>query len=81
MVDVVKSWVNYFRDKPGDWEITDLLDEDQEFVQHVLLAQKMLTTIQTLDSMEAPLNVRTPRPAIEFVENTLNEWFLWSDNY
>ena len=75
MVDVVKSWVNYFRDKPGDWEITDLLDEDQEFVQHVLLAQKMLTTIQTLDSMEAPLNVRTPRPAIEFVENTLNEWF------
>lgn len=70
------------------WRVTDLLDAKQPFVEDVQLARQMVQTLHALDAFEREsvrgewtesgsvyLNVRTPRAALEFVENTLSEWF------
>ena len=70
------------------WRVSDLLDEKhQPFVEDVKLARQMISTYNELQSLNsrdvgqygsgtdwAP-EVRVPRQAIEFMENTLSEWF------
>ena len=59
-----------------EWNIEDLLDPDQPFVSQVALARQMLETLESLEALEeSNINVRTPRHAIHFMENTLTEWF------
>ena len=56
------------------WRVTDLLDQErQPFVEDVMLARQMAETLHSLRGTS--LNVRIPRAAEEFVENTLSEWF------
>ena len=70
------------------WRVADLLDAGQPFVKDVALARQMVETLSALDSLErktfdngmmdmgiVSLNVRTPKAALEYVENTLSEWF------
>jgi hypothetical protein len=59
----------------GDlWRVADLLDQErQPFVEDVMLARQMAETLHSLRGTS--LNVRVPRAAEEFVENTLSEWF------
>ena len=70
------------------WRVADLLDPGQPFVKDVALARQMVETLHALDAFDresfndgimesgiVSLNVRTPKAAIEFVENTLSEWF------
>ena len=70
------------------WRVADLLDPGQPFVKDVALARQMVQTLHALDAFDGEsfndgmmesgivsLNVRTPKAAIEFVENTLSEWF------
>ena len=71
MTDIVKSWVNRFRDKPGDWEITDLLDEDEGLAQ-VLYRTENAATIQTLT--QGCSTQRGLLTSNRVCENT-NEWF------
>lgn len=64
-----------------EWRVSDLIDSKQPFVEDVTLARQMVQTLQALDAMERESEgrwvpeIRRPRAAIEFVENTLNEWF------
>ena len=56
------------------WRVADLLDqENQPFVEDVMLARQMVATLRSLEGVS--LDVRIPRAAEEFVENTLSEWF------
>jgi len=55
------------------WRVTDLLDEDQPFIEDVRLAREMMEMMHIVENIEA--NVRIPQPAIEFAENTISEWF------
>lgn len=70
------------------WRVTDLLDEEhQPFVEDVKLARQMVSTyneMQALNSRDVEgygsgndwsVDVRIPRAAIEFMENTLSEWY------
>ena len=70
------------------WRVSDLLDSKQPFVEDVQLARQMVQTLHALDAFDREsfsdgmmnsgtvhLNVRTPKAALEFVENTLSEWF------
>jgi hypothetical protein len=70
------------------WRVTDLLDTEQPFVEDVQLARQMVQTLHALDAFDreidteewhesrtVSLNVRTPKAALQFVENTLSEWF------
>ena len=71
-----------------DWRVSDLLDDKhQPFVEDVVLARQMLSTLKELKSINkeggiqdgfsssVSIDVRTPRAAYEFIENTLSEWF------
>ena len=61
-------------DGEDQWRVADLLDQErQPFVEDVMLARQMVETLHSLEG--ASLNVRVPRAAEEFVENTLSEWF------
>ena len=66
------------------WRVADLLDPEQPFVKDVALARQIVQTLHALDTFDresfnegmmesgiVSLNVRTPKAAIEFVENTL----------
>ena len=56
------------------WRVADLLDqENQPFVEDVMLARQLVETLNSLEGTS--LDVRVPRAAEEFVENTLSEWF------
>ncbi len=61
------------------WRISDLLDiENQPFAEDVELARQMLGTLESIQSMAQKglvMEVRTPKPALHFIENTLSEWF------
>ena len=70
------------------WRISDLIDPDEPFTQDVALARQMVQTLHALDAFDresfndgmmdsgtVSLNVRTPKAALEFIENTLSEWF------
>ena len=70
------------------WRVADLLDAEQPFVKDVALARQMIQTLHALDAFDresfndgmidsgtVSLNVRTPKAALEFIENTLSEWF------
>lgn len=70
------------------WRVADLLDAEQPFVKDVALARQMVQTLHALDAFDretfndgmvdsgtVSLNVRTPKAALEFIENTLSEWF------
>lgn len=71
-----------------DWRVSDLLDgENQPFAEDVVLARQMVSTyneLMALNSREVSaygsnrdwsIDVRVPKQAIEFIENTLSEWF------
>ncbi len=61
-------------DGEDQWRVADLLDQErQPFVEDVMLARQMVETLHSLGGTS--LNVRVPRAAEEFVENTLSEWF------
>ena len=56
------------------WRVADLLDQEhQPFVEDVMLARQLVETLNSLEGTS--LDVRVPRAAEEFVENTLSEWF------
>jgi len=71
------------------WGVTNLIDPEEPFVEEVTLARQMLQTLNNLNTLDSQpqsnspfhpgnsfdLNVRTPRAALEFIENTLSEWF------
>lgn len=73
------------------WRVSDLLDEEhQPFAEDVRLARQMLSAYKDLHQIESSRGgnvggynrgldqvpeVRVPRQAIEFMENTLSEWF------
>ena len=55
------------------WRVVDLLDDKQPLVGDVKLARQVVEVLSSLD--ETDLNVRIPKAAKEFAENTLSEWF------
>ena len=70
------------------WRVADLLDyENEPFAEDVKLARQMLSTYRELQSLDSGSvgftpsgtrwspEIRVPRQAIEFMENTLSEWF------
>ena len=70
------------------WRISDLVNPDEPFTQDVKLATQMVQALHALDAFDREtfsdghpesgtvrLNVRTPKAALEFVENTLSQWF------
>ena len=70
------------------WRVADLLDyENEPFAEDVKLARQMLSTYSELQSLDSGSvgftpsgtrwspEIRVPRQAIEFMENTLSEWF------
>tara|TARA_A100001037_G_scaffold225287_1_gene203238 strand:+ start:627 stop:1805 length:1179 start_codon:yes stop_codon:yes gene_type:complete len=69
------------------WRVADLLDqENQPFVEDVMLARQMVRTYSELKVLSSGSShyggdqvwlpeVRVPKQAIEFMENTLSEWF------
>ena len=69
------------------WRVADLLDqENQPFVEDVMLARQMVRTYSELKVLNSGRSgyggdqvwlpeVRVPKQAIEFMENTLSEWF------
>ncbi len=63
-------------DRNDAWTVTELLDEDnQPFAEDVRLAREMLSVVKDVESGTQIVDVRIPRQAIEFIENTLSEWF------
>ena len=70
------------------WRVADLLDyENEPFAEDVKLARQMLSTYSELQSLDSGSvgftpsgtrwspDIRVPKQAIEFMENTLSEWF------
>ena len=59
--------------------IPDLLDtENTPFAEDIELARQMIGAIERIESMRkngVELDVRTPAPAMRFIERTLSEWF------
>jgi hypothetical protein len=56
-----------------EWRVSDLLDDEQSIVEDAKLARQI---VDVLDSLrESELDVRVPKAAVEFAENTLSEWF------
>jgi len=71
-----------------EWRVSDLLNTDQPLVEDVALAKQILSTYKDLMILNSndhsalwkrgndwDIEVRVPRQAIEFMENTLSEWF------
>ena len=56
-----------------EWRVSDLLDNDQSIVADAKLAKQIVEVLESLRNSE--LNVRIPKAALEFAENTLSEWF------
>ncbi len=63
----------------GGWMVSDLLDtENTPFAEDIELARQMIGAIERIESMRkngVELDVRTPAPAMRFIERTLSEWF------
>ena len=60
--------------KDENWTIDDLVDtENQDFPREVKIAREMLEVLKGLD--ETNINIRVPRAANDFIENTLSDWF------
>jgi len=58
----------------GEWSLTDLTDmEHQDFPHEVRLAREMLQVLNNLERVD--MDVRVPRASVEYIENTLSEWF------
>jgi hypothetical protein len=57
----------------GEWRVSDLLDDDQPIVEDAKLARQIVDVLEALRDSE--LDVRVPKAAVEFAENTLSEWF------
>ena len=57
----------------GEWRVSDLLDDDQPIVEDAKLARQIIDVLESLRDSE--LDVRVPKAAVEFAENTLSEWF------
>tara|TARA_B100000674_G_scaffold492063_1_gene511335 strand:- start:150 stop:1343 length:1194 start_codon:yes stop_codon:yes gene_type:complete len=75
-------------DEKDLWRVADLLDyENEPFAEDVKLARQMLSTYRELQSLDSGSvgftpsgtswspEIRVPRQAIKFMENTLSEWF------
>ncbi|MDC3291083.1 hypothetical protein OAV27_01155 [Euryarchaeota archaeon] len=56
-----------------EWRVTDLLDPKEPFVNDVELAKQVIDTVSAIKNTET--EVRIPKAAIEFAQNTLSEWF------
>jgi hypothetical protein len=56
-----------------EWRVSDLLDDEQSIVKDAKLARQVLEVLGSLS--ESEINVRVPKAAVEFAENTLSEWF------
>ena len=57
-----------------NWRVDELIDEKQPFIQDVKLARQIIETLSSLEKIEDH-NVRVPRSAREFADNTLTDWF------
>ena len=73
--------------KDDEWKVSDLLDPKEPFVNDVQLARQMIDTLENkfnqsdhsvnpiMEESGYFLEVRTPKAAYEFIENTLSDWF------
>jgi len=60
--------------KDEDWTIDDLRDDkNEDFPNEVKIAREMLEVLKGLGGTD--VNLRIPRAANEFIENTLSDWF------
>lgn len=56
-----------------EWRVSDLLDESQPVVADAKLAKQVVDVLANLKNTN--LEVRIPKAAVEFAENTLSDWF------
>ena len=60
--------------KDSDWTISDLTDmKNQDFPHEVKIARELLEIINNIENTD--LDIRIPRASIEFIENTLSDYF------
>ena len=63
----------------NQWRVSDLLDaENVPFAKDVKLARQMMSAFEAIETMGRNglvMEVRTPVPALRFIERTLSEWF------
>lgn len=77
-IDMVGQYRHFMYEGEG-WMVSDLLDtKNTPFAEDIELARQMLGAIEGIESMRrsgVELDVRTPAPAMRFIERTLSEWF------
>ena len=56
-----------------EWTVSDLLDEGQTLVNDVKIAKQIVEVLSSVNNLEH--NIRIPKAAVEFAENTLSDWF------
>ena len=56
-----------------EWKVSDLLDDEQPLVNDTKLAKQIVDVLSSISNIEH--NIRVPKAAVEFAENTLSEWF------
>jgi len=60
--------------KDSDWTISDLTDmKNQDFPHEVKIARELLEIMNNIEKTD--LDIRIPRASIEFIENTLSDYF------
>ena len=60
-----------------EWRVSDLIGDDQPIAEDAKLAKQIVEVLQSLKNSD--LDVRVPKAAIEFAENTLSEWYKYYD--
>ena len=56
-----------------EWRVSDLLDDTQPVVEDAKLAKQIVEILNVVRTSN--LEIRVPKAAIEFAENTLSDWF------
>ena len=60
--------------KDSEWTISDLTDmKNQDFPHEVKIARELLEIMNNIENTD--LDIRIPRASIEFIENTLSDYF------
>ena len=72
-LNIFRGALHAFSMADEEWRGADLLDEEQPIVADAKLAKQIVEVLGALD--ETNLDVRVPKAAREFAENTLSEWF------
>ena len=56
-----------------EWRVSDLLDDSQPVVEDAKLAKQIVEILNVVKTSD--LDIRVPKAAVEFAENTLSDWF------